>query len=287
MKKIKIVPKNSTADVNQIYSREQRVEIDKAQAPFELTIEKLVLTPVVRLSKQTGTHQILANVDNFKGSGSFEDLVGALSSIGVDLTFDGEQMVLTNRSSRVIELDIQALGRSGKEYKRIPQENTSIDLMGKNTRFSLAPTISNIDLEQTDFRIRLKSFYGYELSKSEQFLTINPERDAVGENSGKVINLSNLFDSLELDEHGCTKWSRPIQFSDINHVMTNGGLTVVLNDKGVPNFWIDQANIHSVEDFFNALRPLFNQYAGLLETTLDLTDSSDEPIIIEPPMSFR
>lgn len=142
MKKIKIVPKNSTADVNQMYSREQRVEIDKAQAPFELTMEKLVLTPVVRLSKQTGTHSISTDV-GYAGNGSIDDLIDNLRNFGIDINVNGDDMVFTNRNSQPVTITLQAQGRSGRQYQRIPQENTSIDLDGKNATFTLAPAIAS------------------------------------------------------------------------------------------------------------------------------------------------
>lgn len=281
MKKIKIVPKNSTADVNQIYSREQRVEIDKAQAPFELTMEKLVLTPVVRLSKQTGTHQILANVDNFKGSGSFEDLVGALSSISVDLTFDGDDMVFTNRNSQPVTITLQAQGRSGRQYQRIQQENTSIDLDGKNATFTLAPALP---ARLQGFRFRIRTESSADLSKSASAYTYNA--DAIGTNGEKKLNLSNFIDELGLDAEGKTAWSKAMIFDDINHADSNGGVSVMFaeGNHDTLNLWIDMRDVNNLSQFFDKVSNALDYHNLKIEYEENPLDILHTPISAPNPV---
>lgn len=280
MKKIKIVPKNSTADVNQIYSREQRVEIDKAQAPFELTMEKLVLTPVVRLSKQTGTHSISTDA-GYNGNGSIDDLIDNLRNFGIDVNVDGDDMVFTNRNSQPVTITLQAQGRSGRQYQRIPQENTSIDLDGKNATFTLAPALP---ARLQGFRFRLRSESSADLSKSASAYTYNA--GAIGTNGEKTLNLSNFIDELGLDAEGKTAWSKEMFFDDVNHQDSNGGVSVIFAERSdySLNLWIDMRDVSSLSQFADKVADALQYHNIKIEYAENPIDEEHIPIPTPAPI---
>lgn len=119
-------------------------ELDKAPAiPDANVISESVVkqaTPVAKLTKQTGTHSITTS-NGFTGTGTIDELADNLRNFGIELSVQDDVMIFTNTLEQEISISIQAQGRSGKNYVAIEQENTHIDLVGKNAEFKLTAVI--------------------------------------------------------------------------------------------------------------------------------------------------
>ena len=123
--------------------------------------------------------------------------------------------------------------------------------------------------EVISFGKRIRVATGTDHIKSDDLYTYRPE--AEGSNGEKVVNISNLFADSSFDadgkligrNDGWSDWSAPIDFSDINHVMSNGGLTIISNPNVSANSWIDMTNVSNVELFAQELKN--NIYGSNLE----------------------
>lgn len=157
--KIKIVPTGSNAPSFMFATAETQAEVNLSQLPVEIDFLSIssggthddahlianpdvepevnvVITPVARLTKQTGTHSISTS-NGFAGSGTIEELAENLRNFGIEVGFENDVMIFTNTTSQDIQISMQAQGRSGKLYVPIEQENTSIQLDSKNAMFRL------------------------------------------------------------------------------------------------------------------------------------------------------
>lgn len=162
MSKVKIMPQNFTGDVRQISVTGQQATFSEQDLPCEFvfnqettvqpptidiiaddgSLEPVVmhLTPVAKLTKQTGTHQITTS-NGFSATGTIDELADNLRNFGIELSVQDDVMIFTNTLEQEVLINIQAQGRSGKNYVAIEQENTSILLDGKNVVFQLAAVI--------------------------------------------------------------------------------------------------------------------------------------------------
>lgn len=252
MQKIKIITASLVAATIQSFTvHGSEAEIPANNVPFELSIGKLIVTDTALLTKQTGQHKFYSSKNNFEFTGTIDEAVEKLKEINVILTILDDKMIFYNKNNEQISFSIESVGRSGKNYESIEQRNTSISLNNKTATFSLSENSSSHDLGGFRFRIITDSIDN--LSKSEQPVTINNEFE--GTNKEKILNLSNFIEELNLNERNETNWSNSIEFSDINHVMTNGGLTISFssNEHSDLNIWIDMSNIETLEQFFDSL----------------------------------
>lgn len=209
------------------------------------------ITPTAKLTKQTGTHSISTS-NGFTGTGTLDELSIALRDYLIDVNLDGQDMVFTNHNAQLVNISINAQGRSGKNYVAIEQENTSIQLDGKNVTFSLAQKAEVLD----GFRFRLIASRGFILSKSAEAYTYSPHY--VGTAAEHVLNLSNFLDDLSYDIHGKTKWSQVIDFNDVNHKSSEGYLTIRLSSDEIIgntfNVSIDMNDVTNLEQFFDKVK---------------------------------
>lgn len=276
---LEIKETGSTAQATVLKTTAKALAIALSQVPIQIQYSEPVATPVAKLTKQTGTHSISTS-NGFAGNDNIDAILANLANFGIEVSIDNDVMIFKNTTSQDIQISLQAQGRSGKQYVEIEQENTSIVIDGKNVSFTLKAQ-ENL----SGFRIRIKDLT---LSKSEQYLTYRPE--SVGTNGEKVINLANLFDTTDVGNDGWSSWSRELTFSDVNHVMTNGGLTVVFSNDHQPNYWINMSNINSLTDFFNELKnQMYSSSQGQLEVLGQETSSEPsypqpEPSSPEPPV---
>lgn len=109
--------------------------------PFEIPSDSSA-TPITRLTKQTGTH-LITTTNGFSQTGTMEELASALSSYGISLTFEGDEvMVFENQNFIKVDVEITAQGRSGRVYAPIEQDNNAVTLSNKNAKFRLAEKIA-------------------------------------------------------------------------------------------------------------------------------------------------
>lgn len=133
---LEIKETGSTAQATILKTTATALAIALSQVPIQIQYSEPVATPVAKLTKQTGTHSISTS-NGFAGNDNIDAILANLSSFGIEVSIDNDVMIFTNTTSQDIEITMQAQGRSGKLYVPIEQENTSINIDGKNVSFTL------------------------------------------------------------------------------------------------------------------------------------------------------
>lgn len=149
---IEIVPQNFDGEVKELkIGRGGNRLVSEHEFPIKILVmaesdssiytpAHKVATPVAKLTKQTGTHSIHTS-NGFSATGTIEELADNLRNFGIELSVQDDVMMFTNTLEQEVSINIQAKGRSGKTYVAIEQENTHIDLDGKNAEFKLTAVI--------------------------------------------------------------------------------------------------------------------------------------------------
>lgn len=293
---IEIVPQNFDGEVKELkIGRGGNRLVSEHEFPIKILVmaesdssiytpAPKVATPVAKLTKQTGTHSIHTS-NGFSATGTIEELAENLRNFGIELSVQDDVMIFTNTLEQEVSINIKAQGRSGKTYVAIEQENTHIDLDGKNAEFKLTAQAEVLD----GFRFRLIASAGFELSKSAEAYTYSPHSaNTAGEH---VLNLSNFIDDLSKDAQGKTVWSKAMDFSDIN---TNPSdyLTIMFSANeyhgNTFNVAVNTSDVTTLEHFFDKVKAEIAVYTNdiQIEYSRSAVKTPHIPIVnpVELPM---